>query len=117
MRLRREELHCLVVIDRRGSPLGHVDFEVFRALDDGRTAKIGLFAVDPKIQGKGIGKILLSQAVKALKSKGTERVIVDSAAGREGFYMRLGLKIQDRWAVITTIINALPQVLPFIERF
>ncbi len=116
-RLNRRQMHCLVALGGEGVPLGYLDFEVFRALDGGETAEIGFLAVRPGFQGRGVGKALLSCALGELRSRGVDRIVVDSAAGRESFYAGLGFRVYKRWAMVRAPLDSLPQGLPTLERF
>jgi len=57
--------------------------------DDG-TAMIRQFAVDAKLQGRGIGKKLLEYAHTAAKELGVKRILLDARQKVEGFYAKAG---------------------------
>lgn len=57
--------------------------------DDG-TAMIKQFAVDAKLQGRGIGKKLLDYAHAAAKELGVNRIMLNARQKVEGFYAKAG---------------------------
>lgn len=57
--------------------------------DDG-TAMIKQFAVDVKLQGRGIGKKLLEYAHATAKELGVSRIILDARQKVEKFYAKAG---------------------------
>ena len=77
-----------------GEPAGYIDAEVFEALDRGRSAYIHTLAVKKSHRGRGLGKHLLATMIKELMSLGIEpnRVFLDSVAGLEPLYRKLGFK-------------------------
>ncbi|MFB5187340.1 dTDP-4-amino-4,6-dideoxy-D-galactose acyltransferase [Yersinia intermedia] len=63
---------CLLVTDTLGQPAG---FVTLRDLQDG-SARIGLLAVFPEAQGKGVGSSLMSAAKQWCQSHGLQRLRV-----------------------------------------
>ena len=61
-----------------------------RALSDGEyQAAIYDVAVDPKLQGKGIGKLIIQTILKRVPKC---NVILYASPGKEGFYQKLGFR-------------------------
>ncbi len=106
-----------VALDSEGNVVGYVDVRVYEALDGDRTATVGLLAVDPKHQGKGLGKALMSVAVEELLKLGVRRVYLDSVEGLEKLYRKFGFVEHRKWIVIRTFVSALPQAIPCLERW
>ena len=72
-------------------------FEGGRAVGCGRVVSDGILhglivdvIVDPACQGRGIGRALMERLVAECRRRGIRDVQLFSAAGRRGFYERLG---------------------------
>lgn len=72
----------LIAEDAKGRPLGCA-----RLLPSGQ---IGRMAVLPSRRGKGIGRMLLLQALRIARSEGHERVFLNAQVAVRGFYEREG---------------------------
>ena len=116
-RLRRAGAVCYVAVDEGGDVVGCVDASIYTALDGGLTADVGLLAVDPGHQGRGLGKALVSAVIEALARRGVRRVGVDSASGLEAFYRSLGFRECRRWVTVRVPVPALPQSIPTLEEW
>ena len=70
--------------------------------EDGAEAEIGFFAVDPDLQGSGIGKRLLLRAERHAAATMGSRVavlwVISSRADLLGWYARMGYATTDRTA-------------------
>ena len=60
------------------------------AVQYGRWAYIGPMAVDPKSQGKGIGRLLFERMVEALESRGCWTMMLDATEAGEPLYRKFG---------------------------
>ncbi|QHB30903.1 dTDP-4-amino-4,6-dideoxy-D-galactose acyltransferase [Yersinia canariae] len=84
---------CLLVMDSAGQPAG---FVTLRDLQDG-CARIGLLAVFPDAQGKGIGSLLMSAAKQWCQSHGLHRLRVATQMSNIAalrLYIRSGASIE-----------------------
>ncbi|WP_145601476.1 dTDP-4-amino-4,6-dideoxy-D-galactose acyltransferase [Yersinia frederiksenii] len=84
---------CLLVMDSSGQPAG---FVTLRDLHDG-SARIGLLAVFPDAQGKGIGSSLMSAAKQWCQSHGLHRLLVATQMSNIAalrLYIRSGASIE-----------------------
>ncbi|WP_145540097.1 dTDP-4-amino-4,6-dideoxy-D-galactose acyltransferase [Yersinia alsatica] len=84
---------CLLVMDSSGQPAG---FVTLRDLQDG-SARIGLLAVFPDAQGKGIGSLLMSAAKQWCQSHGLHRLHVATQMSNIAalrLYIRSGASIE-----------------------
>jgi dTDP-4-amino-4,6-dideoxy-D-galactose acyltransferase len=84
---------CLLVMDSLGQPAG---FVTLRNLQDG-SARIGLLAVFPAAQGKGIGLALMSAAKQWCHSLGLQRLWVATQMSNIAalrLYIRSGASIE-----------------------
>ncbi|WP_392432707.1 dTDP-4-amino-4,6-dideoxy-D-galactose acyltransferase [Yersinia sp. HM-2024] len=84
---------CLLVMDTFGQPAG---FVTLRDLQDG-SARIGLLAVFPDAQGKGIGSLLMSAAKQWCQSHGLHRLRVATQMSNVAalrLYIRSGASIE-----------------------
>ncbi|MGE4801098.1 dTDP-4-amino-4,6-dideoxy-D-galactose acyltransferase [Yersinia hibernica] len=84
---------CLLVMDATGQPAG---FVTLRDLQDG-SARIGLLAVFPEAQGKGIGSLLMSAAKQWCQSHGLHRLRVATQMSNIAalrLYIRSGASIE-----------------------
>ncbi|MGM7747006.1 dTDP-4-amino-4,6-dideoxy-D-galactose acyltransferase [Yersinia enterocolitica] len=84
---------CLLVMDTFGQPAG---FVTLRDLQDG-SARIGLLAVFPDAQGKGIGSLLMSAAKQWCQSHGLHRLWVATQMSNVAalrLYIRSGASIE-----------------------
>ncbi|CNI33289.1 TDP-fucosamine acetyltransferase [Yersinia massiliensis] len=84
---------CLLVMDTQGQPAG---FVTLRDLQDG-SARIGLLAVFPDAQGKGIGTSLMSAAKQWCQSRGLQRLRVATQMSNIAalrLYIRSGASIE-----------------------
>lgn len=84
---------CLLVMDALGQPAG---FVTLRDLHDG-SARIGLLAVFPDAQGKGIGSSLMSAAKQWCHSHGLQRLRVATQMSNIAalrLYIRSGASIE-----------------------
>ncbi|WP_194840473.1 GNAT family N-acetyltransferase [Hyperthermus butylicus] len=113
----RGNVICYVALDNTGNVVGYVDASIYEALDGGRTADMGLLAIDPEHQGKGLGKALMGTVVGALSRLGVRRIVLDSVSCLERFYSRFGFREYRRWVTIRTPIQTLQQELPSLERW
>ena len=74
-----DQVHLLLVAERDGAVVGCC----YTALhEDGRGAELGLFAVDPDVQGGGIGRALLEEQARRRAAQGLE--ILDRASWTPG---------------------------------
>ncbi|ELI8373669.1 dTDP-4-amino-4,6-dideoxy-D-galactose acyltransferase [Yersinia enterocolitica] len=84
---------CLLVMDTFGQPAG---FVTLRDLQDG-SARIGLLAVFPDAQGKGIGSLLMLAAKQWCQSHGLHRLRVATQMSNVAalrLYIRSGASIE-----------------------
>ncbi|CFQ63402.1 TDP-fucosamine acetyltransferase [Yersinia frederiksenii] len=84
---------CLLVMDSSGQPAG---FVTLRDLQDG-SARIGLLAVFPDAQGKGIGLSLMSAAKQWCQSHGLHRLHVATQMSNIAalrLYIRSGASVE-----------------------
>ena len=84
---------CLLVMDATGQPAG---FVTLRDLADG-SARIGLLAVFPDAQGKGLGSALMSAAKQWCQSHGLHRLWVATQMSNIAalrLYIRSGASIE-----------------------
>ncbi|CNI16960.1 TDP-fucosamine acetyltransferase [Yersinia aldovae] len=84
---------CLLVMDACGQPAG---FVTLRNLQDG-SARIGLLAVFPDAQGKGIGSLLMSAAKQWCQHHGLQRLRVATQMSNIAalrLYIRSGASIE-----------------------
>lgn len=84
---------CLLVMNTFGQPAG---FVTLRDLQDG-SARIGLLAVFPDAQGKGIGSLLMSAAKQWCQSHGLQRLRVATQMSNVAalrLYIRSGASIE-----------------------
>ncbi|WP_145537842.1 dTDP-4-amino-4,6-dideoxy-D-galactose acyltransferase [Yersinia kristensenii] len=84
---------CLLVMDTSGQPAG---FVTLRDLQDG-SARIGLLAVFPEAQGKGIGSSLMSAAKQWCQNHGLHRLRVATQMSNIAalrLYIRSGASIE-----------------------
>lgn len=81
-----------LVAERGGAVVGTV-----RLTRDGATAGIYGLAVEPSLQGKGIGRDVLIRACRRLRAAGAERVTLEVAADNDralGLYLSAGFEPQ-----------------------
>ncbi len=103
---RTRKLTILVAETGNGEIVGYVDAEIRQGLDGSLNAYLHTLAVKPEHQRRGLGGALLSMMAHELwGNKRVERIYLDSVAGLETFYGRLGFKI---WRRATTIITPIP---------
>lgn len=85
-----DEVHLLLVAERDGAVVGCC----YTALhEDGRGAELGLFAVDPDVQGGGIGRALLEEHARRRAAQGLEILdlrVLDSRPELAAWYARCG---------------------------
>ena len=65
---------------------------------DKETTEIKIIVVDGKFQGKGIGTILLNDAIKRAKLRGIKKIIIgtgNSSIGQLYLYQKVGFRITD----------------------
>ena len=65
---------------------------------DKETTEIKIIVVDGKFQGKGIGTILLNDAIKRAKLRGIKKIIIgtgNSSIGQLYLYQKVGFRIID----------------------
>lgn len=77
------------VIEDDGTPAGYIT-----AYGQEHSLFITGLAVDPRIQGKGLGKSLINQVIRAAHEEGKDRVEVhaDDTVATIGFYTRCGFR-------------------------
>jgi GNAT superfamily N-acetyltransferase len=75
---RSGEKKRLVVAEIRGSVVGVVHYEVDRGARSGR---IGVSAVHPARQGKGIGPLMYDYVLEAMRAQGLRYATADTAGG------------------------------------
>jgi len=73
-----------------GAPAGMVG-----AMDYSRFAYIGLMAVHPTMQGRGIGRTLMQQLLTWLDMRGTPMTLLDATEAGRPLYASLGFHEQD----------------------
>ncbi len=79
-------------------------------LDGSRNAYLYTLAVKPRHQRKGLGRALLTTIAHELwRSKEVERIYLDSVAGLESFYGKLGFKAKRRTITIEIPVASLPK--------
>lgn len=74
---RSGERRRLVVAELRGSVVGLVHYQVDREAQSGR---IGISAVHPARQGRGIGSLMYRHVLRAMRARGLKYAIADTAA-------------------------------------
>jgi len=57
---------------------------------DNETAALRLVAVEPRLQGSGIGRKMIAAAERFISGAGRGRVVTNAAIDAVGFYARLG---------------------------
>lgn len=57
-----------------------------------RVAKIERFAVQSKLRGKGIGKLIMRRALEYLEEKKISEIVLDSQSHAKGFYEKFGFE-------------------------
>ncbi len=89
------------LLEEGGEPLGCVYLETAKQGDDRRLAKgegagyIGMLAVDPAHQGRGLGHLLMQFAEKELVQRGCKRIqirIVNLRTELHVYYSRMGYR-------------------------
>jgi ribosomal protein S18 acetylase RimI-like enzyme len=79
-----------LVVELRGKPVGTV-----RVAQDGDTGGIYGFAVEPALQGRGIGRDVLRRCCRMLRAQGMRRVGLEVAVDNEralGLYTSIGFR-------------------------
>jgi ribosomal protein S18 acetylase RimI-like enzyme len=79
-----------LLVERAGRPVG-----TLRLSEDGDTGSVHGFAVDPAVQGQGIGRDALRRACVDLRGRGSSRVALEVAVDNEralGLYTSIGFR-------------------------
>ncbi len=107
------EIHKPIVLiaeTSEGEIVGYVDAEIRLGLDGSRNAYLHTLAVRPRHQHKGLGRALLTTIAHELWSNSrVERIYLDSVAGLESFYGRLGFRAKRRTITIEIPVSGLPK--------
>lgn len=89
---------CLLVAEREGECVGYVEWRWVR-----RGAHIGRLAVDPLVQGQGIGGRLLAEALQRMWQRGVRRVTLNTQEDNlrsQRLYARFGFHPTGRPAAV-----------------
>jgi len=84
-----------VAFDRHGTLVGTVRLWPIQAGDAGDALLLGPLAVDPSLQGQGIGQALLHRVINAAKQQKTHGAIV--LVGDAPYYERVGFSAKPTW--------------------
>lgn len=118
IRLRDEILRRPLGLSLRDEDLsaesGHLHFGLFDAANDlaacvvavplsGTEVRIRQMAVSASQQGKGVGKALMEELEKSLRSLGFQRFVLNARTSAVGFYEKLGYAIEGDEFVDLTI--------------
>jgi GNAT superfamily N-acetyltransferase len=76
-----------VVAERDGELLGF-----YRLAGDPPVAELADLFVDPEAIGRGLGALLLADAVHRARALGIDRLVIDADPYAEGFYARMGAR-------------------------
>jgi ribosomal protein S18 acetylase RimI-like enzyme len=76
--IKDEDPERTLVIDRDGAAVGTV-----RLTREGTTGSVYGFAVDPALQGQGIGRDVLTRVCRTLRDEGAERVTLEVASDND----------------------------------
>jgi predicted N-acetyltransferase YhbS len=82
------------------------------AVDYGPFACVGLLAVDPAVQHRGVGGALMRRLLEWLDARGTRVAILDATEAGAAIYLRLGFAEADLTEVYQLAHLALPGALP-----
>ncbi len=100
----------LVAETMRNEIVGYIDAEIRIGLDGSRNAYLLTLAVKPEHQGRGVGRALIStMAYELWENNRVERIFLESVAGLESFYGRLGFRAKRRSISIEVPISSLPK--------
>jgi ribosomal protein S18 acetylase RimI-like enzyme len=92
------------VVEQQGRPVGTVRLSVHPG-PDGTTGGVYGFAVDPALQGRGIGRDVLERSCRLLREQGCTRVTLEVATENDaalGLYLSTGFRqeaSEDYWAL------------------
>ncbi len=83
-------------IDESGKVIGTSTFiqESHSAFDAKKQYRLRAMATAPNTQGQGLGKQIITQAIKELKEKGIDLLWCDARLNACGFYEKLNFKIK-----------------------
>ena len=86
-----EETSRMIVAEVDGRLAGCVCLSV-----DGRGARFGLLAVDPRFQGNGLAPLLIGEAERRARARGQEILRLDCAkeTGMPAYYTSLGYEVE-----------------------
>ncbi len=82
------------------------------AIDYGRVAYVGMMAVRPDAQGRGIGRALMQDVLAWIGGHGTASVLLDATAAGAPLYTSLGFEDEDAACLYTRAEDAGPTARP-----
>ncbi len=89
----RKDHHQCVAVDENNTVRGFMHIFVFCALHEPLYAKLKSLVVEEKFRGRGVGRLLVTEALRWARTRGIERISLESQAFRADthrFYRNLG---------------------------
>ena len=112
---RAETLRRFLTLDAGGWRVavdGNTILGCVGALDYGRFAYVGMMAVRPDAQGRGIGRALMQDVLAWIGDRGTASVLLDATAAGAPLYTSLGFADEDDVCLYTRAEAAGPTARP-----
>jgi GNAT superfamily N-acetyltransferase len=112
---RAETLRRFLTLDAGGWRVavdGNTILGCVGALDYGRFAYVGMMAVRPDAQGRGIGRALMQDVLTWIGDRGTASVLLDATAAGAPLYTALGFEDEDDVCRYTRADDARPTARP-----
>src|SRR5438309_6094009 len=112
---RAETLRRFLTLDAGGWRVavdGNTILGCVGALDYGRFAYVGMMAVRPDAQGRGIGRALMQDVLAWIGDRGTASVLLDATAAGAPLYTSLGFEDEDDVCLYTRAEAAGPTARP-----
>ena len=76
------------------------------AVDYGRFAYVGMMAVHPDAQGRGIGRALMQDLLRGIARRGVATVLLDATPAGAPLYASLGFEEEDDACLYTAVTHA-----------
>jgi diamine N-acetyltransferase len=84
--------HQFLILEYRGEPAGYASFS---ALNGEKKTKLHKFYLDPALQGKGVGSMLMEQVTMLVKATGSSTLQLDVNRNNpaKDFYKKMGFAV------------------------